>query len=263
MSTPLTAVLVDDEPLARDNVRLVLEGAPIEWLAECGTGADALDAIVEHGPEVVFLDIELPDFDGFEVLARLPAHRRPAVVFVTAWREHAVEAFEAHAVDYVVKPFGQERLRDALDRVRERIARREVGALWDRLDALASAVDGRSRDATNESGPDPYARRILVGDRDRQRFLSVHEIEWLESDGNYVRLHASGGTHAVRSTMTDLLARLDPATFVRIHRGTAVNLDRVREIQPWFAGRYLVLLEDGTELRVSRGYRDDLLRLTL
>ncbi len=263
MTGGITAVLVDDEPLARDNVRLVLQGSPVRWLAECGTGAEAVEAVVSHEPDAVFLDIELPDFDGFEVLARLPANRRPAVVFVTAYREHAVEAFEAHAVDYVVKPFSEDRLIEALARARGRIDRHEVGALWGRLEALASAVDGRPRAARAEPTEGRYARRVLVGDRDQQRFLPIDSIDWLEADGNYVRLHAGGATHAVRSTLTDLLEQLDPATFMRIHRGTAINLDRVEEIQPWFAGRYLVILDDGTELRVSRSYRDDLLRLTL
>jgi two-component system LytT family response regulator len=264
MRDVLRAVIVDDEPLARDNVRLVLASQPVEWVAECGLGEEAIREIVAGDPDLVFLDIDLPDMDGFEVLGRLPAERRPAVVFVTAYREHAVEAFEVHAVDYVVKPFSEERLVAALERARSRIERGEVDGVWDRLAGLVDRLDGGEEPPdTGLDTPSPPARRILVGDSDRQRFVPVDEVDWLEADGNYVRLHGPAGTPAVRSTLTGLLERLDPATFVRIHRGTVVNLDRVREIQPWFAGRYVVLMADGTELRVSRGYRDRLLRLTL
>lgn len=273
---PLRAVLVDDEPLARDNVRLVLKDEAVEWLAEAGTGAAAVAAIHEHDPDLVVLDIELPDFDGFEVLGRLPDDRRPAVIFVTAFREHAVEAFEVHAVDYVVKPFREDRLRDAVRRARARRDRGEADAVWARLETLvghlddageaAAGKDAQSATHTASAGrpaaDEPPARRILVGDRDRRRFVSVDEVAWLEADGNYVRVHAAGETHLVRATLSGLARRLDPRAFVRVHRGTVVNLDRVREIQPWFAGRYLAILDDGTELRVSRSYREELLRLT-
>lgn len=264
MSARLRAVVVDDEPLARDNVRLVLEGEPIEWVGEAGTGVRAVAVIRERDPDLVFLDIELPDFDGFEVLGRLPDDRRPAVIFVTAFREHAVEAFDVHAVDYVVKPFREARLRDAVRRARARLEAGEDDRVWDRLESLVEHLDeGPGGDPTPEPRTDPPARRILVGDRESQRFLPVEEVDWLEADGNYVRVHAGGEVHEVRSTLAGLLERLDPAVFRRIHRGTVVNLDRVEEIQPWFAGRYLVILGDGTELRVSRSYRDGLLRLTL
>lgn len=267
MTTPLRAVLVDDEPLARDNVRLVLEGEPLEWLAEAGTGAAAVAAIQEHDPDLVLLDIELPDFDGFEVLGRLGEDRRPAVIFVTAFREHAVEAFDIHAVDYVVKPFREDRMRDAVRRARARLERGEADRVWDRLETLVERLDEGAGEGDDGAPPPPPtgppARRILVGDRDRQRFVKVEDVVWLEADGNYVRVHADGGQHDVRATLSGLLDRLDPATFQRIHRGAVVNLDRIREIQPWFAGRSLVILDDGTELRVSRSYRDDLLKPTL
>lgn len=273
---PLRAVLVDDEPLARDNVRLVLKDEAVEWLAEAGTGAAAVAAIHEHDPDLVVLDIELPDFDGFEVLGRLSDDRRPAVIFVTAFREHAVEAFEVHAVDYVVKPFREERLQDAVRRARARRDRGEADAVWARLETLVGHLDDASEGAAGKdaqpathtasagrpAADEPPARRILVGDRDRRRFVSVDEVAWLEADGNYVRVHAAGETHMVRATLSGLARRLDPRAFVRVHRGTVVNLDRVREIQPWFAGRYIAILDDGTELRVSRSYREELLRLT-
>lgn len=273
---PLRAVLVDDEPLARDNVRLVLKDEAVEWLAEAGTGAAAVAAIHEHDPDLVVLDIELPDFDGFEVLGRLHDDRRPAVIFVTAFREHAVEAFEVHAVDYVVKPFREDRLRDAVRRARARRDRGEADAVWARLETLVGHLDDAAEGAAGKdaqpathtasagrpAADEPPARRILVGDRDRRRFVSVDEVAWLEADGNYVRVHAAGETHLVRATLSGLARRLDPRAFVRVHRGTVVNLDRVREIQPWFAGRYLAILDDGTELRVSRSYREELLRLT-
>lgn len=261
MSTPAgapRAVLVDDEPLARENVRLVLGEEDIDFVAECGTGAEAVRAITAHDPHLVFLDIELPDMDGFQVLARLPPDRRPAVVFVTAYREHAVEAFEVHAADYVVKPFSDVRLREATRRATGRWARGETG-LWDRLADLVESLEetGQPLSAAPE-----FARRLVVGERESRRVVRVEDVDYLEADGNYVRVHTDGEEHLVRSTLTGLLDRLDPGVFVRIHRSTVVNLDRVREIKPWFAGRYVTVLRDGERLRVSRTYRDALLELT-
>lgn len=255
-SGTLRAVVVDDEPLARENVKLVLGEEDVRFVAECGTGSEAVRAIDAHDPDLVFLDIELPDMDGFQVLARVSPDRRPAVVFVTAYREHAVEAFEVHAADYVVKPFSDARLREATLRAAGRRARGETG-LWDRLETLVEAL----REA-GEPASASYARRLVVGERESRTVLKVSEVGYLEADGNYVRVHAGSEVHLVRSTLSGLLERLDPGVFVRIHRSTVVNLDRVREIRPWFAGRYVAVLEGGERLRVSRTYRDALLELT-
>ncbi len=265
----LTVAIVDDEPLAREDVRAVLSGSDVEIVAECGTGAAAVEAIEARDPDLVILDIELTDFNGFEVLGMLSEARRPAVIFVTAYADRAVRAFDVHAVDYVVKPYREERLREAVGRARARIEAGTPERLWERLESVVDQLD--TVDAGGSAGENRelalatrrWARRILVGEPSRRHFLPVEDIDWLESDSNYVRIHAGEEVHLVRSSLSSLMERLDPGQFLRIHRGTVVNLDRVQEIQPWFAGRWLAILRDGTQLRVSRGYRDGLLHLTL
>jgi two-component system LytT family response regulator len=233
----LTALIVDDESLARQRLRrLLAEEADVEVVGECGGGREAISAIADLGPDVVLLDVQMPEVDGFAVLRALE-DRRPIVVFVTAYDDHAIRAFDVAAVDYLVKPVEPERLRRAMARAR--------------------AARAAQRPAATDPPAVP-ADRLLVKEDGRMFFISAGDIDWVEAAGNYAKLHVAGRVHLVRETMTGLEGRLDPRRFARIHRSTIVNLDRVREMALWFSGDYLVRLTDGTELKLSRWYRDRL-----
>jgi two-component system, LytTR family, response regulator len=258
---PLTVVIVDDEPLARDCVRLALAGqSDIVVVAECANAAEAVRAIREEDPDLVFLDVQLPGQDGFAVIEETGPSRMPAVILVTAFDQYALKAFDVHAVDYVLKPFEDARLLAAVDRARARI--REAGpapgraALRALLESLATG-DGGRRVATTDPG---HARRLMVRDGDSIRFVPVRDVDWFESDGNQVVLHVGTAAWRLRSTLKELLSRLDPALFARIHRGTIVQLSRIREVQPWFGGDYIALLHDGQKLRISRTFLEAVLR---
>ncbi len=252
--TPLRVVIADDEPLARAAIRAALaEHTFVEIVGEAADGDEAVALLRVGVVDAVFLDIRMPGLDGFEVLESLAPESRPAVVFVTAFDDQAVRAFDVHAVDYLVKPFDDQRFTETLDHVRERVEARRRGDLEDRLAALlASRTDGPG---------EPYHSRIQVREGAHIRFLPVDDVRYIESDGNHLQLHlADGGSARIRRPLKDLMAVLDPRRFVRIHRSTAVNLDFVREVQPWFSGDYVALMKAGEELRVSRHYRDHLLR---
>jgi two-component system LytT family response regulator len=247
-------IIVDDEPLARDCVRDALCRQPdIDVVAECEDGERAVSAIRRHRPDLVFLDVQMPGLDGFDVVEAVGVQNMPPTVFVTAYDEHALRAFEVHALDYVLKPFDDSRFNDALVHARRRLRSERDSDLGRRLAGLLQHL-GRG-DVPLEG----YLDRIMVRERDRIRFVPTGEIDWLESEGNYVRLHTPAGTHLIRASLTGLLERLDPRHFVRIHRSTIVNVDRVKEMQPWVGGDYIVVLNDGRKLRVSRSYRHELL----
>jgi len=255
-STKLRALIVDDEPLARDCVRLALDNEDdIEVIAECADGDEAIAAIDELEPDVVFLDVQMPGTTGFDVVQTIGPSEMPAVVFVTAFDEHALRAFEVHALDYVLKPFDDERFADAVEHARRTIrGRREEESFRRGLSALLDEVGGRG------GGERRFATRLMVRLRDRIHFVRTEDVDWFEAAGNYVRLHAGDKSHLIRSTMSALEEQLDPTRFVRIHRSTIVNLDRIKEVQPWAGGDYLAILKDGRQLKISRGYRDALLR---
>jgi two-component system LytT family response regulator len=245
----LRVLLVDDEPLVRQGIRDFLEGEPgVLIVGECGNGVEALETIARERVDLVFLDIQMPELDGVGVAAALTTQDGPAVVFVTAYSEHALRAFEVNAVDYVLKPFDRERFRAALNRARARLAAGERAELSSRLTAVLAELE-RSRG---------FAQRILVRSDGRIRLVPVGEVDWIEAADNYVRLYAGAERHLVRETMAAMEARLDPARFARIHRSTIVNLGRIRELQPTFNGDYVVLLHTGAKLTLSRGYRDEL-----
>lgn len=253
----IRAIIVDDEPLARDSVRLALERAgDIDVVAECGDGAAAAQAIATYDPDLVFLDVQMPGLDGFDVIERVGLDRMPPVVFVTAFDEYALRAFEVHALDYVLKPFDDARLADVVARVRERLSgegsREAVRALAGVLREL--------REQPPAAGG--YAHRLMVEADERIRFVPVSAVEFLEAERNYVLVHAGGERHRVRATLTALLEQLDPRHFVRIHRSTVVNVEHIQEVQPWFGGDYVAILRGGRRLKVSRRYRDQLLRRT-
>ena len=251
------ALIVDDEPLARDCVRLALVDADVTVVGECGDGESAVEAIARLAPDLVFLDVQMPGLDGFDVVDRVGPERMPAVIFVTAYDEHALRAFEVHALDYVLKPFDDRRLRRALAHAR-RFLDRDGETLARRLDAVLAAH--RERRAS-DAAPRPVTR-FTVREDDRVRFVSAADVDWFEAAGNKVVLHVGDRTYAIRATMRSVLEALDPARFTRIHRSTIVNVDRIHEVQPWFGGDYVAILRDGRKLRVSRNYREDLLRPT-
>jgi two-component system, LytTR family, response regulator len=255
--------IVDDEPPARGRMRTALSRmSAVEIVAECGDGLEAVAAIREHRPDLVLLDVQMPGLDGFGVLERVGPEEMPFVVFVTAYDRFALRAFEVHAVDYVLKPFDRERLQDAVSRVVEQIRMRRVGEAGARIAALLADLPAQPAEprAARPNGSPAPATRILVPEGQGLGFVETERVDWLEAAGNYVRLHVGTRTHLVRATLAGLLQSLDPARFVRIHRSRIVNLDRVKEVQPWVGGDYVAILKDGRRLRVSRTFRDDLLK---
>jgi two-component system LytT family response regulator len=252
----LRALVVDDEPLARERMRIGLGRIPeIEVAGECADGLEAVQAILDVRPDLVLLDIQMPGLDGFGVVERVRLERMPAVVFVTAYDRYALQAFEVHALDYVLKPFDPARFDAAVRHAVELVRTRRLGEAGQRLAALM-----RELSPGLEPSPGTPAKRILVRQGEGFGFVETVRIDWLEAAGNYVRVHAGERSWLVRATLASLMDSLDPRRFVRIHRSTIVNLDRVREIQPWVGGDYLAILTDGRQLRVSRTHREALLR---
>ena len=244
----LRVLIVDDEPLVREGLRDYLADEPDVIVAgECANGLDALTFLdrAEGTVDLVFLDVQMPELDGLE-LAQALMPGGPAIVFVTAFSEHAIRAFELNAVDYLLKPFDRERLRTALARARARHASLGQTELSDRLTAVLEEL-------RRDRG---YVERLLVKSDGRIRFVPVADLEWIEAADNYVRLHARGERHLLRETIRSLEGRLDPVHFARIHRSAIVNLARIRELQPTFNGEYAVLLDTGARLTLSRSYRD-------
>ncbi|MEP6689173.1 MAG: LytTR family DNA-binding domain-containing protein [Gemmatimonadales bacterium] len=254
----IRALIVDDEPLARDCIRLALRREPdVEVVGECGDGAAAVSAIRQWSPDLVFLDVQMPGLDGFGVVEEIGADRMPAVVFVTAYDAHAIPAFRLHAADYLLKPFDDARFAEAVSHVRRQLRQARDSALARRLEALLDDVRS-TRDAPPPRGT--YATRVLVRQGEHLEFLPMDTVDWIETAGNYVRLHAGARVESVRTTLAALLTQLDPAVFVRIHRSAVVNVTRVRALHPWYGGDYTATLTYGRELRVSRHYRDALLK---
>lgn len=248
----IRSLIVDDEPLARQRVRDLLAGeSDIEVIAECGDGASAVMAIESQSPDLVFLDVQMPELDGFEVIEAVGADRMPATLFITAHDRHALKAFEVHAIDYLLKPFDRKRFKDALDRARTWVGRTAPHETPARMASLLHDVQ-ESR---------PPLDRILVRSGDHHLLLRTAEIQWIEAEDNYIRLHVEDTSHLVRQTMSGILSRLDPTRFKRIHRSSIVNLDFVKEFRPWFHGDYLVLLADGTKLTMPRTYREQIAQL--
>ena len=250
----IRALVIDDEPLARQIVRRFLKNHhDIEVTGEYGDGRSAIEAILAQKPDLVFLDVQIPEMDGFEVVSRIGVERMPATIFVTAYDQYALQVFDANALDYLLKPFGKTRFDRVLARARERIA----GS----LDREAAQRILRAMEGAAARGR--YVDRFPVSENGRIVFVKTCEIQWIEAAGNYARLHAAGRSHDVRETLTSLEAKLDPANFLRIHQSAIVNVQFVKEVQPWFHGYHLVLLETGRKLRMSRYQREVAERLGL
>ncbi len=263
----IRAIIVDDEQLARRGIRARLERAGgYTVVAECASGSEAIAAIREHQPAVVFLDVQMPGVDGFGVIEEIGAEQMPVVIFVTAFDNHALKAFEAHAFDYLLKPIDDVRFATTIERARHRVIEREESGVARRLAALMNDIRpalgagpgvARHLDSPDASASAPM-NRIVVRDRDRVLLIDVGDIDWIGADGDYVRIHASGKSHLIRDTMTAMEQRLDRGAFVRIHRSTIVNTSRIRELRPYSSREYAVILRDGTRLRLSRRYRERL-----
>lgn len=247
----IRTLIVDDEPLGRQRIRHLLDAEDdVTVIDECANGEEAVTAIERHTPDLVFLDVQMPVLDGFAVLEAVGAAPMPVVIFVTAYDQYALQAFDVHALDYLLKPFDRERFQKALDRARVHLRRQDSDARNQRLQALLS-------DYQTEAPPTAatYLKRLAVKTGGQVFFLNVEEIEWIEAAGNYAGLHVKEKTHLIRETMSDLEARLDPELFLRIHRSTIVNLDRIKALAPVSNGEYVLTLHDGTRLPSSRSYR--------
>lgn len=240
---------VDDEPLAREKIRTMVAGDPeIEIVGECANGAEAIAAVQTLRPDLMLLDVQMPQLDGFAVLDALKSGHLPQIIFVTAFDHYAIQAFEVHALDYLLKPFDRERFDAAIRHAKTQLRGTPNGHLDQRILSLLKQLEADSK----------YLERLVVKAGGRVFFLLTEEIDWIEAEGNYVNVHTAHKSHLLRESISNLEAQLDPRKFIRIHRSTIVNLRRIKELQPWSHGEYHVILHDGTELTLSRNYRDNL-----
>jgi len=248
----IRTLIADDEPLARRGIRAQLdEEEDIEIVSECRNGLEAVAAIEEQSPDLVFLDVQMPELDGFGVLEAVGVDRMPVVIFVTAYDQYALRAFDVHALDYLLKPVDAERFASALQRARKQIEHHNVQDLNQRLQTFLDDVRAKQK----------FTERLVIKSGGRIFFLNVQEIDWIEAADNYVRLHVGRDSHLLRETMNHLEKRLDPDHFLRVHRSRIINIRQIKELQPLFRGEYDIMLQDGTRLESGRGYRDKLQKL--
>jgi two-component system, LytTR family, response regulator len=244
----IRTVIADDEPLARNRIkRLLSDVHDVEIVTECKNGQELLEALEAHRPDLLFLDVEMPEMDGFSVLSQVDPSQLPVVIFVTAYDQYAVQAFETHALDYLLKPFDEERFHKAVNRARAHLDRSRSGEIATRL--LAMLHDAKPQ-------PAPAADRLVIKSGGRVVFLKAEEIDWVEAAANYIRIHAGNDEYLMRETMNAFEAKLDSRRFMRIHRSIIVNLEKIKELQPCNNGEYIVVLRTGKELSLSRSFRD-------
>ena len=249
MTPSMRTIIADDEPLAREKLRVLLSSETgVKIVAECRDGQQTIAALRTQKPDLLLLDIQMPDADGFQVLRDIPAEEMPIVIFTTAYDQYAVRAFEAHALDYLLKPFDQERLHGAIERARAELLKVNDRELTSRLlDLMANSQ------MTSQVG-----RRLVIRTGGRVVFLDVDEIDWVEAAANYVRLHVGKESYLLREGISRISEKLDPGNFVRIHRSTLANVRKIKELQPCNSGEYIMVMKDGKELSCSRGYRTKL-----
>ena len=248
----IRCLIVDDEPAARGALRALLQAEPdIEIAGELADGETALKFLRKSPVDLLFLDIQMPEMDGFELLRRLDGAELPVIIFVTAYDQYALRAFDSEAVDYLLKPYSDERFHQALARARRQVRSGRIGSVSDQLRRLLNRTS-----APESSGE--YRSRLLIKNDGRITILPMAEVDWLEADGDMVKVHAGARTFQVRDTMKELESQIDPGRFVRIHRSTIISVDRIKELQPYFKGDYVVVLRDGTSLKLSRRFKSEL-----
>ena len=248
----IKALIADDEPLARKFIRRMLkDDHDMEIVAECNDGKSTLAMIGKHTPDVVFLDVQMPEMDGFAVLKAISHEHMPEIVFTTAYEQYAIRAFELHALDYLLKPFDQARFRDALKHVKEQLSARQNDNTRRQINALLENMKTRPE----------YLERLIIKADGRISFLNTRDVDWIEADDKYVHLHTNKTARMVRQTLSAMESQLDPRTFLRVHRSAIVNVDRIKELHPLFNGEHSIVLEDGTKLTLSRNYKDKLFRV--
>ena len=241
----IKALIVDDEPLARDRIREMLKEHPeVELIGEARDGQEAIDSITNHNPDLVFLDVQMPDLDGFNVLQKLNVEHLPAIIFVTAYDQHALRAFDVHAVDYLTKPFDRKRFAEAVDHAKVFMK----GAKEPDTVRIISMLQEIRTGAT-------YLERFAIKNGEKVFFVRAEDVDAIEAQGNYVRLSLGNSSHLLRDTLNNIESQISPRMFVRIHRRTIVNIDRVKEVQTWARGEYRVVLVTGAHYTLSRGYR--------
>jgi len=257
MLDKIRTLIIDDEPPSRRRIRELLDNAPdVEIVGESVNGAEAIKAIRGKNPDLVFLDVQMPVVDGFGVFEAVTAEKMPVTVFVTAYDRYALKAFEVNALDYLLKPYSDERFAMALERARACLQTEKRDELGMKMLALLQDYNQASRRQITQA-PEASCRldRLVIKSGGRVIFLKAEEIDWIEGAGVYAKLHAGGKTHLYRETVGGLAARLDPRRFVRVHRSNLVNIDRIKELQPYSHGEYIIILKDETRLKLSRGYR--------
>jgi two-component system LytT family response regulator len=247
--SPIRVVIIDDEPLGRQKLRRLLRSeADVEIVGEFDGGGETVHELRRLSPDLLFLDIQMPERDGFTILKQMGGHNIPHVIFVTAYDQYALRAFEIHASDYLLKPFDRQRFHRSLQHVREDIQKSKTRTVDDRLIALLEDLK-----ASRE-----FPDRLAVKSGGHVHFVRTGELDYIQSAGNYIRLHVGSKSYLLRETMNDIQTKLNPQQFVRIHRSTMVNIESVKELQPWFGGSYVVILNNGTRLNMSRAFRSDL-----
>lgn len=264
MNTPkrkLRTLIVDDEPLARRTIRdLLIDDPEIEIIGECSNGLEAVNFMREQPPDLLFLDIQMPGMNGFEALAQVQFERIPAIIFVTAFDQYAVKAFDVHALDYLMKPFNDKRFAEALRQAKSNVELKEISRLsQDLLILLANREESETVAARRKV----FLKRFMIRSGGRVAFIKADTVDWIAADDYYIQLRISGKSHMLRMSMNELEEKLDPKQFLRIHRSTIINLDRVKELHQNPNGEYVVVLKDGTELKLSRNRRERLERFLM
>ena len=247
MGVKAEVLIVDDEPLARDRIREMLKGdREVQIIGEAGNGREAIEAISAHAPDIVFLDVQMPDMDGFEVLKTLKTKRLPLIIFCTAYDQHALRAFDVHAIDYLMKPFDRKRFANALDHAKDRLKLPAGDPDTERIMTLLNELKKGAK----------YLERFAIKKGEKVIFVRAEDVDSIEAEGNYVRLNLASTSHLLRDTINTIESQIDPRIFVRIHRSTIVNMNRVKELQSWGKGEYRVVLHSGACHTLSRGYRE-------
>jgi two-component system LytT family response regulator len=246
MKNTIRVLIIDDEPLARRRLaKLLRDDAEVEVIGECANGREAIAAIEAEQPDLLFLDVQMPEIDGFAVLAAIDEDKMPLVIFVTAFDQYALRAFEVHAVDYLLKPFDRARFAGAFEQAKHRLKSERGEQMSARTLALLEELKAQSK----------YLERLIIKSGGRVFFIKSDDIDWIEAEGKYVRLHVGKDSHLLREAISTLESRLDPKKFLRIHRSHIVNIERIKELEPWFHNEYRVILRDGTKLMMSRSCR--------